>query len=242
MNYWLKTQLEMVSSTHEQSFQHEIACYQRFAQHALDITVPFQILKAQDVQLDCHVSEFDLNSSVDAQYLLMQDTAGLFAHPPQYYTLCELRAILLGSLNLIEQMYEHGYLHADLKTDHFRVDKVGKPKLIDFEQCIALGENTPYINTATPRYMAPELFHAEVKSIHSELYALGIIWLEWLSQIRIKHSTYYAWAKWHCQELEVNLPETYKCFEAVLVGLLAKQKSQRCTNFYQIKQLLSNIV
>ena len=93
--------------------------------------------------------------------------------------------------------------------------------------------------TATPRYMAPELFHGEAKTLASDLYALGIIVYEWLTQRRLQAKSYQDWAYLHCQQLKIELPAAYLGFQDLLEAMLNKQKSQREVSFLALKTLLS---
>lgn len=124
-------------------------------------------------------------------------------------------------LQVMAHLHHLGWVHGDLKPQHF-VMYQNQIKLIDFEQTY-LSNQTLTQTHATPRYMAPELFHAEKKTIQTDLYALGIIFYEALTKTRLKAKTYYNWAVLHCQT-PLQLPTTYK---NVLDGLLKKQKSER---------------
>ena len=60
--------------------------------------------------------------------------------------------------------------------------------------------------------MAPELFHGTRKNIQSDLYAFGVVLYEWLSQIRLQANTYHDWAVLHCQNLNIQLPDSFQIF------------------------------
>ena len=91
---------------------------------------------------------------------------------------------------------------------------------------------------ATPRYMAPELFHGQDKSIQSDLYALGIILLEWLSGLRLQANDYMGWALLHCQQLKPELPDDFLALQPFIKRLLMKQKQQRFMHAQQAKYCL----
>lgn len=84
-----------------------------------------------------------------------------------------------------------------LKKEHFRKFKQ-EFYLIDFEKTRLISSPDP-ITDATPRYMAPELFHGANKTVQSDLYALGIVLYEWLTQTRLQANSYHEWAVLHCQ-------------------------------------------
>lgn len=172
------------------------------------------------------------------QGIILQHTEALFKKAPQTLNPAEIYQCLNSSLDVLTQLHRLSWIHGDLKVEHFR-NIHHRAVLIDFEQAFSVKSNGINKNTATPRYMAPELFHAQAKSYASDAYALGIIWLEWLTQEKLQAKSYVDWAKLHCQQLKIELPEQYQVFQTVLTMLLSKEKDHRCTNFYQIKQLLS---
>ena len=144
--------------------------------------------------------------------------------------------IIFKMLNAVEELHQMGWIHADLKASHFLLDG-SICKLIDFEQSQRIGEiSCKKALTATPRYMAPELFHGEAKTVQTDLYALGIILLEWLTDQRLQAASYQDWAYLHCQSLNIALPEPFQGFSPLLQGLLAKQKSQRWQNIMAAKR------
>ncbi len=111
--------------------------------------------------------------------LLFEHAVGLFEQAAEQMSLEQVQQILWLAIDAIEIIYAAGYLHADLKREHFVIQQ-GQCKLIDFEQSLEI-EHQSLLMTATPRYMAPELFQGQAKCIQSEIYALGIIFLEWLT-------------------------------------------------------------
>ncbi len=218
-----------MSVEHEVALINEIQCYQYIFKRAPEVLAPFEIIDALGT---------GLQEQYLAQGILLEHTESLFGQAPHTLSPTEICQCLALSLDVMAQLHEISCVHGDLKAEHFR--KMGhRAVLIDFEQTFLVKSNNVVKNTGTPRYMAPELFHAQTKSYASDAYALGIIWLEWLTQDKLQAKSYLDWAKLHCQQLKIELPEQYQVFETVLMMLLSKEKNQRCTNFYQIKQRLS---
>lgn len=216
------------SAEHEVALYNEIQCYRDLSKQAPELLAPFEVIDTQ-----CLVLEEDYL----AQGILLGHTDPLFQQAPQRLSHAEIYQCLDSSLDLLTGLHALTWVHGDLKVEHFR--KIhDRAVLIDFEQAFLLKSTAMNNNTATPRYMAPELFHAQAKSYASDAYALGIIWLEWLTQEKLQAKSYLDWAKLHCQQLKIELPEQFQVFQTVLSRLLSKEKHQRCTNFYQIKQLL----
>lgn len=233
-SYWIKLQNRNMSEQHKLSFLNELNQYQNIYQLNPKILAPHQII-------DFNQLEHRIIENAVPSILIIQDLQALFGISPLGLPLGSIKSVFLQSLEVLENVHELGYLHGDLKAEHFRTFK-NRAVLIDLEQCIDLNRKASLENTATPRYMAPELFHAEPKTYATDLYALGIIWLEWLTQTKLQAKTYMEWAKLHCQSLKIELDEQFKQFESLFELLLNKNKALRCTNFYQIKQQLSDIV
>lgn len=247
-DYWLKLQL-IGHVKHQAYFMHELAQYQRLSDMGIDVLLPYTIVpyiqfdpilklniqKAYDLTLE------ELELQVMPQTLVLVDSFALFDVDPWQLTEVERTQRLIHSLEVLEKLHQHHYVHGDLKPEHFRRYQE-KTYLIDFEQGGFVNERKTMENSATPRYMAPELFHAEQKSIESDIYALGIIWFEWLTQEKIKKNSYLDWAKWHCQHFNVQFFSGIEDLHDILQEMLTKNKVNRCTNIYQIKQRLSNFV
>ena len=90
--------------------------------------------------------------------------------------------------------------------------------------------------------MAPELFHAERKTVQSDLYAFGIIVYEWLTKTRLQAKTYHDWAVLHCQQLQIQLPKQLECFLPLLNGLMQKQVEQRFKSVSEAKDCLNSTI
>lgn len=221
------------SKAHEQSLENEIRTYQQISELDSTLLAPYELLNVHE--------QCGLDQSYLTQGLLIADCEALFSKDPNTLTADETVEILRSSLDVLEKLHQISFLHGDLKLEHFRVYEK-RTILIDLEQASIFAKLAQQKNTATPRYMAPELFHAAEKSIASDIYALGIIWLQWLTQEKLQAQTYFDWAKLHCQDLKIALPPHFFRFEVVLNGMLTKEKQKRCISFYQIKQLLSENV
>lgn len=235
--YWLKLQQSSLSSESEQAFLHELTLYQQLAAAAKPnqaVCLPHQIL-------DLYAFD-DAPQQVLAQALCVQDSQALFDRLPEQDVAAVIHR-LIQSLNVLERLHHAGFIHGDLKTVHFRLAQ-RRCYLIDFEQSRAIHmiAEKPIQQTATPRYMAPELFHGQVKTIQSDIYALGAIWLQWLSQQRWTSRSYMDWAIWHCQLLSVDLSVTFEIFTPILQRMLAKHCAQRYGSINEIKRDLLKVV
>ncbi|MDM1765238.1 MULTISPECIES: protein kinase [unclassified Acinetobacter] len=233
--YWVKQQLAHVNAEYERGFLNELEMYSRL-----------NALESSDHSFLSNFSILDIRNDDQTQsvylgqQLCVEHTDALFVEHPQFMAFSQVICILKQSLDVLENLHELGFIHGDLKVEHFR-QQSERLCLIDFEQTCHLDDVKHMPNTATPRYMAPELFHAQPKSVQTDLYALGIIWLEWLTQEKLQAKSYQDWAFLHCQDLKIELVPKFYALNEILNLLLMKKKQARCTNIYQIKQLLSKI-
>ncbi|KGT47945.1 protein kinase [Acinetobacter sp. HR7] len=230
--YWLKVQQSEAALHSKLGFENEWNFYQSFLNHPeADFLIPYQLI---DHQITVAGEQYQ-------QGILLLNCPAHFAVSPQELSLKQIQVHLLASLDAVMHLYQCGYLHADLKAEHF-VQHEGRVRLIDFEQVRRFSNVPAQSLEATPRYMAPELFHGEEKTVQTEIYALGIIWLEWLTQTRLRVGSYKDWAYLHCQRLQIQLPTQFLLFQPVLEGMLAKHKSHRFTDFEQIRSILFTVI
>lgn len=242
--WWLKGRVKGGNALSEQAFLNELDTYNKLTTLQVGFLLPFQIFKpiqnsiepSLNLQAPCQATQ---NIWLE-QGLKVQHATALFSQEPKQLRMNQVIQVLLQSLDVLNTLHEIGWLHGDLKIEHFRKDH-SQCYLIDFEQAQTLDEKFSQIS-ATPRYMAPELFHGEAKTVQTDIYALGIIWLQWLTQQKLSEKSYLDWAYLHCQHLKVHLPPQFLHLTTILNAMLAKHKQQRCTNIYQIKQILSDIV
>lgn len=229
--YWLKTQSSRDvphSLQAQQGFEREFDFYQECVKNAsLDFLLPHQLIK----------ESFQIDGESFRQAILCRHQEAYLKISPNEFSIAQIKNHLLQMIEPLIQLEQIGYIHADLKQEHFLNDQ-GRVCLIDFEQLQSLSTSVQQLMNATPRYMAPELFHGQSKSVQSDIYALGIIFLEWFTQTRLSAETYRDWAYLHCQYLQVELEPQFKCFEILLKCVLMKHKNQRLQSFDAVKKLL----
>ena len=234
--YWLKIQLQQGHPSYLKGFQRELTFYQQclVSERLSKITLPPKIVsKAFLGEIGLEVEQEQSLTHT----LLLPEATPFFAVSPQSWSVQMIQHHLLRVLDVLDVLNEAGWLHADLKQEHF-AEYDGQLKLIDFEQVQSIGQSAQTEMNATPRYMAPELFHGEAKTVSTDIYALGIIFYEWLSGQRLKAENYTDWAYLHCQRLNIELPEKFLVFQPLLSKMLAKHKAHRFDNFYAIKRAL----
>ncbi|ENX40980.1 protein kinase domain-containing protein [Acinetobacter sp. NIPH 2100] len=228
--YWLK--FHQANSQHilAKAFQRELNFYQLHQHTQQPFLLPYQIIQFSDVvnQLDAMEGGGGLlTANSDAFFTALTDDSEIES----------IQQKILAALDTLDALHQLGWIHGDLKTEHFRFYE-NSCRLIDFEQCFRIGFPIQTLD-ATPHYMAPELFQGTGKTIQSDLYALGIILYEWLTQLTLKAGSYHDWAVLHCQQLQIQLPSTLQCFFPVLKGLLEKHIEQRFSSVSAAKAALN---
>lgn len=229
--YWLKAQSNQEASHFlqaQQGFEREFNFYQECAENAsLDFLMTYQLIN----------ESFQIDGESFRQAILCRHQEAYLKISLHELSIAQIKNHLLKMIEPMIQLEQIGYIHSDLKQEHFLND-LGRVCLIDFEQLQSLSNPIQQLMNATPRYMAPELFHGQLKSVQSDLYALGIIFLEWLTQTRLSAKSYQDWAYLHCQHLQVEFEPQFKCFEILLKCMLMKHKNQRLQSFDAVKKLL----
>ena len=231
---WLKTQIPnfsdslKLSTQAEMGWQRELDFYQVYARSSeLNFFLPHQIIQ----------QPFKIGHDHFEHALILVDARAHFQVMPHQQSITQIRQHLLQAVEPLVCLQELGYLHADLKQEHF-VNDQGRVCLLDFEHVQSIYQNDTYELNATPRYMAPELFQGQAKSLQSEVYALGVIFYEWLSGQRLQATDYLDWALLHCQRLKIGLPESLQAFQGLLEDMLCKQQPHRLTDFKAVRSYL----
>ena len=228
---WLKTQnLDSTAiSQHAQTgLSHELDFYEAYGeQEGRTFLLPHQIIR----------KPFQIGNESFNQALILPDEPAHFdVCPKLLFPIQEIRQHMLRALEPLISLQELGYLHADLKREHF-VMYQSRVCLIDFEQVQPINSSNQAMN-ATPRYMAPELFQGQAKSLQSEVYALGIIFFEWLTGQRLEAADYQDWALLHCQHFKPELPVQYQALQSFIKNMLRKHSQDRLSDFKAVKQAL----
>lgn len=227
--YWLKLNLINAAPSAHDGLLNEINIYKQLNIHSAKIALPFESVNIENDLFECAIDK---------------DTAFIVPHAEPLFVQCanqlsiyEIKKILLEAVKCLQQLRTLGWLHGDLKPQHF-VKFQGQTCLIDFEQTQSIYTVQQNSMNATPHYMAPELFHGEPKTLQTEFYALGVIFYEWLTQQRLQAKTYQDWAILHCQQFQPIMPSKSSSFEMLLNGLLQKNKYSRFAHFREIIEIL----
>ena len=229
--YWLKLQCKNGEISTQRSFYNELSFYQ-WMQHDLKHILPIQIIDTVQIKYA---------ESVEPYAIVLPHAETILNRSASELSLKEIYTTIDDMLDALAELEVINCIHGDLKAEHF-VRFNGIVCLIDFEQAIYPPNNSHCsAMIATPRFMAPELFHASHKSIQSDLYAFGIILYEWLSETRLYAKSYQDWAYLHCQNFNPVLPKRYQHILPLLEILLEKQKELRCATVKQAKTRFKNL-
>lgn len=220
--YWLKYQVPHIHAQSEQDFLHELQFYEDIQHKNANWLLPFKIVDADTIsQLQ----------EIEGKILILPDTDGWFDCSSQKQNFKDIYESVYSAFMALAALHELGWIHGDIKREHFR-EFEQELYLIDFEKTRLISSPDSIID-ATPRYMAPELFHGVNKSVQSDLYALGIVLYEWLTQSRLQASSYHDWAVLHCQNLNIQLPDSVQIFYPLLSGLLQKPQKNRFSSAFE---------
>lgn len=87
--------------------------------------------------------------------------------------------IVRSALRGLEVLHNAGFLHSDIKPSNLMVDKLGLVKLVDYGRAVQVNEKVSFL-LGTPLYMAPEAHMNKRSVIQSDIYSLGLVFLEML--------------------------------------------------------------
>lgn len=229
--FYLKTQTYAGHEVFIKGFENEVFFYKK---HYKDhVTLPVYEISPRILD--------ELNIQNDTLCLMLPEAhKTLLDIQPFGLNLPAIMGFILKLSVCLGKIHQLGYIHGDIKKDHFLTYN-GQIFLLDFEHTHFAFDNNSVSLNATPRYMAPELFHGACKSVQTDLYALGIVLYEWLTQHRLATQSYQAWAQLHCQEYFFELPQQYNKLQLIIDGLLAKSSALRFKTTAELIQVIQLI-
>lgn len=164
------------------------------------------------------------------------------------------------SAYLIANLHQAGWLHNDIKPsniliegsdDNWPVDTMSNsltPRLLltDFalSQCMTMANSQP--NPAgTPAYLAPERWQGQSATVHSDIYAFGVMIVEILTGKRPfqvsanSNEKSKAWAIQHCQQPIPKLLSEYSRYQCMVDKALAKRVERRYQSLEEVLEGLT---
>ena len=155
---------------------------------------------------------------------------------------------IMKSAYLIANLHQAGWLHNDIKPsnilvegsdDEWPVDTMSNsltPRLLltDFALSQRMMVDNSQPNPAgTPAYLAPERWQGQSATVHSDIYAFGVMMVEILTGKRPfqvnadSHDKSKAWAIQHCQQPIPMLSAEYSHYQCIVDKALAKRVERR---------------
>ncbi|KAA2240174.1 protein kinase [Chitinophaga agrisoli] len=82
---------------------------------------------------------------------------------------------LLQLIDLLERLHNEGYIHRDVNTENFLIDKKDKLHIIDLELSYSISKHSPSppFMLGTFGYMSPEQLACSLPTIKEDVYAVG---------------------------------------------------------------------
>ncbi|NRF66823.1 protein kinase [Aquincola sp. S2] len=189
------------------------------------------------------VTVFDFGEEDEIAYIVMEFIEGgeltqMFdaQHP---FTLHEAVRILCELLDALAYAHERGIVHRDVKPANVMIDRAGHVKLTDFGVARLAETNAdrtlPGTMVGTPSYMSPEQIQGQAVGSRTDLFAVGVILYQFLTQQR----PFAGGGQWVVQrkilhedpappsQLEPSVP---KLFDTIALRALAKDPDHRYQN------------
>ncbi len=185
------------------------------------------------------VSIYDIGEDHGMQYLVMEYVDGMdlkqylkLNYPLSYERVIEIMQQILAA---VSEAHAHGIVHRDLKPQNILIDRQGNVKVTDFGIAVAAAEETmTRTNTlmGSVHYISPEQARGSIITKQSDLYSLGIVLFELLTNhLPYEGNTAVAIALKHYQgqmpsvrEYDANIPQS---LENVILHATAKSLTDR---------------
>lgn len=154
--------------------------------------------------------------------------------------------IALPLCRALEAAHAHGILHRDIKPENIFLCQDGTLKLMDFGLARILGDvskNHSSTVAGTLAYMAPEQLRGETPDARADLYALGVVFYEFLAgrlpfvadnpgAVLMKHLTEPAP---HLRSVRPELPDA---LDSIVVRMLEKDPDARFASAREVQAAL----
>ena len=149
----------------------------------------------------------------------------------------------IGILKGLEYLHSKRIIHRDLKPQNILFRENGRLAIVDFGLAKDLGADSSLTQhgalMATPRYMSPEQFLGLPADARSDLYSLGVIFVEMLSGRRVFEAENPAGLIYqHVHGPVPQLPAKLSGYQPIVDRLLAKKPVDR---FQSARELFAYI-
>ena len=185
---------------------------------------------------------------ITMEYVSGQDLKGLIRQTGQL-TVGKSISIAKQVCEGLAEAHKLGVIHRDLKPHNIMIDKEGNARIMDFGIARSLdaeGITDAKVMIGTPKYMSPEQVEGEAVDQRSDIYSLGIILYEMVTEktpfdgdtalsIALKHKTE---APPEPREFNAQIPED---LSLVILKCLEKDKQKRYQRAEEVLSELSSI-
>ncbi|NIO47907.1 MAG: protein kinase [Candidatus Aminicenantes bacterium] len=185
---------------------------------------------------------------ITMEYVSGQDLKGLIRQTGQL-TIGKSISIAKQVCEGLAEAHKLGVVHRDLKPHNIMIDKEGNARIMDFGIARSLeaeGITDAKAIIGTPKYMSPEQVEGEEVDQRSDIYSLGIIIYEMVTEktpfdgdtalsIALKHKTQ---APPEPREFNAQIPED---LSQVILKCLEKDKQKRYQSAEEVLSELSSI-
>jgi serine/threonine protein kinase/formylglycine-generating enzyme required for sulfatase activity len=145
--------------------------------------------------------------------------------------------------------HDNGVIHRDIKPQNilFRTD--GSPVLTDFgiARAASTGAEATALTTfgmviGSPRYMSPEQSMSQPIDARADLYSLGCVFYEMLTQeLPYQAEDVISLAIQHCSAPLPELPGSLSTYQSIIARLLAKNPEQRFSSTQALMRALNQL-
>ncbi len=182
---------------------------------------------------------------ITMEYVSGQDLKGLIRQTGQL-TVGKSISIAKQVCEGLAEAHKLGVVHRDLKPHNIMINKEGNARIMDFGIARSLdaeGITDAKVMIGTPKYMSPEQVEGEVVDQRSDIYSLGIVLYEMVTEktpfdgdtalsIALKHKTQ---APPEPREFNAQIPED---LSLVILKCLEKDKEKR---YQRAEEVLSEL-
>ncbi|AZD30212.1 serine/threonine-protein kinase [Pseudomonas chlororaphis] len=191
----------------------------------------------------------DINRLADGRYYLAMEFVGggdLARHKGEVFEPRRALDIVRQIATGLAEVHEQGLIHRDIKPANILFRSDGTVVITDFGIAKALEMDSELtglgIAVGSPAYSSPEQTQCQPLDIRTDIYSLGVIFLEMLIGTNpFRGASYTQTVMNHVQMPPPSLPEHISPYKAVLERMLAKEPSQRFADCRALLQALDEL-
>lgn len=182
-------------------------------------------------------------------YISMEYLAGgdLTQHRFKLKTVGDVVEVILQIAEGLSVVHKQGIVHRDIKPANILFRPDGDAVLTDFgiakltEQDADLTQDG--VSIGSPAYSSPEQAQSDVLDSRSDIYSLGVVFLDLLLGYNpFKGKSFADTALNHLQAPMPGLPQHLRCVETLLERMLAKTPENRYANCADVIRVLAPLV